>query len=129
MVRLSRPAQLEAEMNTEIAVRFNDAWERFDVDEIMGFFAEDATFHMMPTRKATGIAQIRKVVERILAPHQSAKGEIVRWVEGSDGTVINERVDRFVRRDGKAVAIECVGVFDATDASQGMTIAAPASCH
>jgi limonene-1,2-epoxide hydrolase len=111
-MRLSSTAQLEAAMNTEIAVRFNDAWERFDVDAIMGFFAEDATFHMMPTGKATGNAQIRKVVERILAPHQSAKFEILRWVEGLDGTVINERIDRFVRKDGKVVVIECVGVYE-----------------
>src|SRR2546428_507058 len=38
--------------NKELCLRFNAAWESFDVDAILAFFAEDATFHMMPTRKA-----------------------------------------------------------------------------
>ena len=66
--------------NTEINIRFNSAWESFDVDAIMAFFAEDATFHMMPTRKATSHAEIRALIEAIIRPHRSASS--ARWKPG-----------------------------------------------
>jgi limonene-1,2-epoxide hydrolase len=101
--------------NTEILTRFNSAWESFDMDAIMAFFAEDATFHMMPTRKATGHAEIRALIEAIIRPHKSASFEVLHTVEDATGLVMNERVDRFLRKDGKWVSIGVMGVFEFAD--------------
>ena len=98
--------------NTEIIVRFNAVWETFDVDAILSFFAEGATFDMVHIRKATGHDDIRKVVEWIIRPHTSAKFEILHSAEDATGRVMNERIDRFLRRDGKWVSIGVMGVHE-----------------
>lgn len=36
-------------------------------------------------------------------------------IEDATGLVMNERVDRFLRKDGKWVSIEVVGVFEFAD--------------
>lgn len=101
--------------NKELFLRYNSAWESFDVDAILAFFAEDATFHMMPTQEATGHEEIRAVIERILSRHKAGSFEVVHMIEDATGLVMNERVDRFLRKDGKWVSIEVVGVFEFAD--------------
>ena len=71
----------------EIWTRFNSAWESFDIDAIMAFYAEDATFHMMPTRKATGHAEIRALIESIIRPYESGSFEVLHMVEDATGLV------------------------------------------
>jgi limonene-1,2-epoxide hydrolase len=101
--------------NQETVLKFNTAWESLDVDAIVSFFAEDAVFHMMPTRMATGHAEIRKTLEWIVRPHKAAQFEILHMAEDATGRVMNERVDRFLRKDGKWVSIGVMGVFELAD--------------
>ena len=66
----------------------------------------------MHIRKATGHDEIRKVVEWIIRPHTSAKIEILHSAEDATGRVMNERIDRFLRKDGKWVSIGVMGVHE-----------------
>jgi len=101
--------------NTDIFLRYNSVWETFDIDAILEFFAEDGIFDMVNVRKATGHAEIRAVVEAIITPHDTGRFEILNIAENSAGKVMNERVDRFLRKDGKWISIGVMGVFEFVD--------------
>lgn len=61
-----RPSRVTAiratAMTTEaeqVVTRFVAAWERTDVDELLGYFADDAVWHRMPTDPVRGKADLR----------------------------------------------------------------------
>jgi len=98
--------------NTEIIVRFNAVWETFDVDAILSFFAEGATFDMGAHTESHGP---RRDSQSCGVDHPSAhvgKVEILHSAEDATGRVMNERIDRFLRRDGKWVSIGVMGVHE-----------------
>jgi limonene-1,2-epoxide hydrolase len=101
--------------NTDIMLRYNSVWETFDIDAILEFFAEDGIFDMVNVRKATGHAEIRAVFEAMIRPHNTGRFEILNFAENSAGKVMNERVDRFLRKDGKWISIGVMGVFEFVD--------------
>lgn len=91
---------------------FCDAWARLNIDQIMDFFTEDATYHNIPLPIATGKTAIRKTIEGLM------KG--TTWVEfkikhtaSVDGVVMNERVDSFEVK-GKRMSLPVAGVFETT---------------
>jgi limonene-1,2-epoxide hydrolase len=91
---------------------FCKAWARLNIDEIMGFFTDDATYHNIPLPIATGKAAIRKTIEGLM------KG--TTWVEfkilhtaAANGVVLNERVDSFEVK-GKRMSLPVAGVFETT---------------
>lgn len=100
--------------NSQIVSRFIAAWEDRNVDAIMAFFAPGAIYHNMPMPKLVGDEQIRGFIAGFLGGAASAKFDVLHSAENAAGTVLNERVDRFVLKDGKKLAIEVVGVFEFT---------------
>ncbi len=100
--------------NTEIVSRFIAAWEDRDVDAIMAFFAPGAVYHNMPMPKLVGDAQIRGFIAPFIGGADSVKFEVLHSAENAAGIVLNERVDRFVLKNGKKLAIEVTGVFEFT---------------
>jgi limonene-1,2-epoxide hydrolase len=91
---------------------FCAAWARLNIDQIMDFFTEDATYHNIPLPVATGKAAIRKTIEGLL------KG--TTWLEfkvlhtASVGNVVmNERVDSFEVK-GKRMSLPVAGIFETT---------------
>jgi limonene-1,2-epoxide hydrolase len=98
--------------NTEIVNRFIAAWEALDVETIMATFAEGATYHNIPMPPMKGHAQIRRFIEPFLANAESAAFEILHSAENDSGTVMNERVDTFVLKNGQKLVIQVVGIFE-----------------
>jgi limonene-1,2-epoxide hydrolase len=90
--------------------RFCDAFSRLDVDELLGFFAEDAVYHNVPIAPVQGKEAIASVLRQFVDPQGSAEFEI-RALAASGDTVLTERVDRFHLR-GKQVELPVMGAFE-----------------
>ena len=96
----------------EVVRSFCDAWSRGDIDELMSYFAPDATYHNMPMDAATGLEAIRTVIEGFMAMAASIEFEIVAQV-AAGSTVMNERIDTIVVGDN-TVALPVAGSFEIT---------------
>ena len=90
--------------------RFFAAFPRSDVDEIAGFFSEDAEYIDGPRGVHRGIDAIRAEFHSIFAMVPSTTVDI-KAIAVSGRTVLTERVDNF-EVGGKPIAMEVVGVFD-----------------
>jgi limonene-1,2-epoxide hydrolase len=95
-----------------IVSEFCKAWARLNIEQIMDFFTDDAVYHNIPLKPASGKAAIRKTIEGLL------KG--TTWLEfkilhtASSGTLVfNERVDSF-EAGGKRMSLPVTGVFETT---------------
>ena len=101
-------------MDAEKIVRqFCDAWPRRDIDELLGYFAPDATYHNMPMAPAVGLDAIRGVLEMFVPMSSSIEFDVKHLV--ADGNVVlTERVDKFVV-NGKNVDLAVMGTFELDD--------------
>ena len=95
-----------------VVSEFCKAWARLNIDQVMDFFTDDAVYHNIPMKPATGKVEIRKTIEGLL------KG--ASWIEfkilhtASNGNVVfNERVDSFEAK-GKKISLPVAGVFEIT---------------
>lgn len=96
--------------NERIIRDFIAAWSRLDVDELVGYFREDGTYHNMPIQPVAGHAALRPFMAAFLKDWTATEWEIVNIVAQGD-VVIAERVDRTVVGD-KRVNLPCCGVFE-----------------
>jgi len=99
--------------NEQVIEKFCNAWAHRDVEEILGFFADDAVYHNMPMEPAVGIEAIRAVIEMFVPPADEIEFT-VHNVASSGDLVFNERTDRFVT-GGRSIAIPVAGVFELRD--------------
>lgn len=91
--------------------RFVAAWANKDVDELIGFFSDDAVYENVPIDPPNqGKETIRKTLEQFsgmaseiefVVHHQTATGNVV----------MNERTDRFLIGE-KWLEIRVMGVFE-----------------
>ena len=90
---------------------FCQAWKRLDLEELMGFFTEDALYHNVPMTPAKGKQGIRDAINSFLRKSKSIEFQILNTV--SNGSlVMNERIDKFQLGNGKQVALPVAGVFE-----------------
>ena len=99
--------------NEQVVRDFCTAFARRDIDEILGFFAEGATYHNIPMAPAVGHDAIRGVLELFVPTSESIEFEVLALASDGD-TVFTERVDRFVMGDRK-VELPVAGVFEVRD--------------
>ncbi len=99
--------------NTTLVQQFCDAFARRDVEEILGFFTEDAVYHNIPMPAMTGKPAIRTVLDMFLKPAQSAEFEVLNIAENG-GVVLTERIDRF-ETGGKKIELPVMGTFEIKD--------------
>ena len=96
----------------KIVSDFLAAWPRRNVNELMGYFADDAVYHNIPVPPVVGAAEIRKVFEGFLGSFAIVL-EIVNI--GSNGNLVfTERVDRF-DMGGRRFDLPVNGVFELRD--------------
>jgi limonene-1,2-epoxide hydrolase len=94
----------------ETVVReFCAAWQRKNIDELLGFFAADAVYHNMPIEPLQGIAAIRETLNAFVTPAEHIEFEMLAIASAGE-TVFTERIDRF-KIMGKTVALPVAGVF------------------
>ncbi|MEO8298427.1 MAG: limonene-1,2-epoxide hydrolase family protein [Burkholderiales bacterium] len=110
-----QPQRRRTMSNADTITRFIAAWERLDIDGILSFFAEGATYHNVPMAPLVGHGPIRGFVAQFLGGAVSAAFEVRNSAETAQGVVLNERIDRFVMKDGRQLAIPVMGVFELAD--------------
>ena len=99
--------------NTELIDRFVAAWRSLDVDEIMGFFSDDAVYANIPIDPPSeGKEAIRKTIEGFVGMATAIDFVVHRTAENpAAGVVMNERTDRF-RMGEKWIEARVMGVFE-----------------
>ncbi|MGB2178161.1 MAG: nuclear transport factor 2 family protein [Hyphomonas sp.] len=101
-------------MSNEQVIRdFIAAWSRLDVEELVGFFAEDGIYHNMPTGPVQGHAALRKFIGTFINGWSETTWDVLTLMSAGD-TVIAERLDRTVAH-GKQIDLPCCGVFEMKD--------------
>ncbi len=87
------------------------AWTRLNLDEVMGFFAEDGVWDNVPMSPAKGKQAIREMTNGFMKDATSFSAKILRTVH--EGNVVcNERVDTIVMKNGKKAEIPVAGMFE-----------------
>lgn len=95
------------------------AWTRLNLDEVMGYFADDAVWDNVPLTPAKGRTAIRALTRDFMKDKSAFSAKILRTVH--DGNVIfHERVDTIVMEDGKHVDIPVAGMFELNEAGKIM---------
>lgn len=97
----------------QIVRDFCATWSRCNLDEIVGYFTDDAVYHNIPMQALRGIAAIRAGLEPFLRGMKSAEFDILHIAADGD-VVLTERVDRFELGERK-VEIPVMGVFELRD--------------
>jgi limonene-1,2-epoxide hydrolase len=97
----------------QIVTEFCNAWPRKNIDELLGFFTDDAVYHNIPLEPARGKAAIRGVINTFLPMAKSLQFKVLK--SASNGNVVfNERVDVFDLGNGKTISLPVAGVFEVT---------------
>jgi limonene-1,2-epoxide hydrolase len=89
---------------------FCQAFSRCKVEELLGFFAEDAVYHNIPIAPVRGRAAIEATLRQFVDPNGSAEFEI-KALASVGPTVLTERIDRFVL-NGKRIELPVMGAFE-----------------
>jgi len=103
-------------MSTEaesIVNEFCKAWARLNLDQVMDFFTEDAVYHNVPMKPATGKADIRKTIQGLLKGTTWLEFKILHTAS-SGNVVFNERVDSFEAGGKPRISLPVTGVFETT---------------
>ncbi|HVN64359.1 MAG TPA: limonene-1,2-epoxide hydrolase family protein [Candidatus Binataceae bacterium] len=95
-----------------VVTAFIDAWPRRNIEELMGFFTDDAVYHNIPMPPALGKDAIRAVINMFLPMAKSVEFKILHSVS-SGNVVMNERIDIF-DLGAKTVELPVAGVFEVT---------------
>ena len=89
------------------------AFARRDLDELLGYFAEDAVYDNVPFGPVQGHDAIRAVLETFVPGSPEIEFEMVHLA--SNGPVVHtERIDRMTF-DGTPVELPVAGVFEVAD--------------
>jgi limonene-1,2-epoxide hydrolase len=97
----------------KIVTEFCNAWQRKNIDELLGFFTDDAVYHNIPLEPARGKAAIKGVINTFLPMAKSLQFKVLK--SASNGNVVfNERVDVFDLGNGKTISLPVAGVFEVT---------------
>ena len=92
---------------------FCKAWSRRYLDEILGYFTEDAVYHNVPVDPAKGKKAIAGVINSFLPMASHVEFRVMK--SASNGNIVfNERMDIF-HMGQKVVELPVAGVFEVTN--------------
>ena len=97
----------------KIVTEFCNAWPRKNIDELLGFFTDDAVYHNIPLEPARGKDAIRAVINTFLPMAKSLHFKVLKSASAGN-VVFNERVDVFDLGGGKTISLPVAGVFEVT---------------
>ncbi len=95
----------------KVVTDFCNAWPRKNLDELLGFFTDDAVYHNIPMEPARGKAAIRAVINTFLPMAKSVQFKVLKSASAGN-VVLNERVDVFDLGGGKTISLPVAGVFE-----------------
>ena len=88
------------------------AFSRTDVDELLGFFTDDAVYEKIPVGRFAGKAEIRGTLEEFFGPEVKVRFEILNLGATGD-TVYVERIVHFEVGDNK-ISLPAMAIFEVT---------------
>jgi len=94
----------------QIVTEFCNAVPRRDVEELVGFFSDDAVYHNIPIAPVRGRDAIAATLRGFLDPSTDASFEVLA-LAGEGRKVLTERIDRFTI-NGKQIALPVMGTFE-----------------
>jgi limonene-1,2-epoxide hydrolase len=97
----------------KVVNEFCNAWPRKNVEELLGFFSDDAVYHNIPMEPARGKAAIKAVINSFLPMSKSIEFKILHTVSAGN-VVMNERIDMF-DTGVKKISLPVAGVFEVKD--------------
>ena len=100
-------------MSTEAERIVNDfckAFARKNIDEIMGFFTDDAVYHNMPMEPLKGTEAIRTAINSFLPGSDRIEFKILHTASNNN-IVFNERMDMFDIGE-KRIEVPVAGMFE-----------------
>ena len=97
----------------KVVTEFCNAWPHKNIDELLGFFTDDAVYHNIPVDSAKGKDAIRGVINTFLPMAKSIQFKVLHSA-GNGNVVFNERVDIFDLGNGKTISLPVAGVFEVT---------------
>ena len=103
-----------AEEPIDVVRRFCDAWGTADLDESMGYFADDAVYHNIPIDPHHGVDAIRTAIEAFTAGVDKITFQTDN-IAANGNVVLTERVDYFHFPGGKTIDIPVMGTFEVND--------------
>ncbi len=92
------------------------AFSRMDVDELMGFFTDDAVYEKIPVGRFDGKDEIRGTLEEFFGPEVEVRFEILNLGASGD-TVFVERVVHFAIGE-KRISLPAMAIFEVTPAGK-----------
>ena len=108
-----------SETPLELVRRFCDAWSSGDLDAIVAYFTDDATYHNIPIDPVTGKEAIKATIAGFTAGVDKIEFRVHNIV--ADGAavegrtvVLTERTDVFVAGD-KSIELPVMGTFEVAD--------------
>jgi limonene-1,2-epoxide hydrolase len=99
----------------KVVTEFCNAWPRKNIDELLGFFTDDAVYHNIPFEPARGKEAIRATINTFLPMAKSLHFKVLKSASAGN-VVFNERVDVFDLGGGKTISLPVAGVFEITGA-------------
>ncbi len=101
-----------AEGSQETVNKFCAAWSRRNLDELMGFFTDDAEYQNIPMGPAAkGKEAIKKVINSFLPMAKGLEFKVLNTAANGN-VVFNERMDIFDLGGGKKIELPVAGVFE-----------------
>ncbi|HEY2106932.1 MAG TPA: limonene-1,2-epoxide hydrolase family protein [Candidatus Binataceae bacterium] len=100
--------------NEKIVADFCDTWRRMNVDEMLGYMADDAVYHNIPMEPLKGRSEIRKGLHQFAGMLKAVEIRIVNSAAVGN-LVITERIDTMVTGDGQRTDLPVAGVFELRD--------------
>ena len=101
--------------NTDVIDEFCSLWSSMDIDRIVDCFTDDAVYTNVPIEPPNvGKEMIRATIEGFTGAASKAEFVVLHQTENASGTVMNERIDRFLIGD-KWVELPVMGVFELRD--------------
>jgi limonene-1,2-epoxide hydrolase len=97
----------------DVVTKFCAAWERVDIDELMGYFADDAVYHNIPIAPVVGKDAIRTTIAGFTGGVDKVEF-VVKHIAAAGGIVLTERDDIFTSPD-RTISLPVMGTFEVVD--------------
>ena len=97
--------------NLERVRSFIEAWQRNDVDELMGYFADDCVYHNIPIEPVRGLEATGATIKGFASMATRVEWVLNQIAETEAGVVLTERLDRF-EIGGRWVELPVMGSFE-----------------
>ncbi len=94
--------------NIDTVVAFCKAGQERDLERQMSFILEDSVYHNMPDEPIVGAAKIRELLAGYTGNSEDTEIIIHNITESASGTVMTERIDRFLTK-GKWIVCPVMG--------------------